>query len=188
MHKRLFLILISFLLYKKIPPPPHPKFVYNEMLFISVLILNIFYSMQHSSFTINRYGHLLSPFLFLYVSTLFYPCTSPLFTADRHISFFIENLQFMLGCTLARSHFEWYSLLGELFWRIRLRHAGTFPLCLTRGFSSVADFSQCSRILCILELYQCTRDTIPYLFNRNSDQEKCTDVYLHAPYIPLALL
>ncbi len=69
MHKRLLLIHTSYLLYKQIPPP-HPKFVYNEMLFICVLLLNIFYSMQHSSFTINRYGHLLSPFLFLYIYSL----------------------------------------------------------------------------------------------------------------------
>ncbi len=159
------------------------------MLFIFVLLLNIFYSMQHSSFTINHYGHLLSPFLFLYVSTLFsYPCTSPLFTTDRHISFILKIFNFCQDAPLHALISNDTPLLGELFWRIRLRHAGTFPLCLARGFSSVADFSQCSRILCILELDQCTRDTIAYFYLQNSDQEKWSYVYVQAPYIPLELL
>ncbi len=96
MHKKLLLILTSFLLYGKIPPPPHPKFVYNEMLFISVLLLNIFYSMQNFSFTINRYGHLLSPFfiplclhslfLSLYLATIYNRQTHILFYWKSSIS------------------------------------------------------------------------------------------------------
>jgi hypothetical protein len=135
MHKRLLLILTSFLLYKKIPPPPHPKFVYNEMLFIFVLLLNIFYSTLHFSFTLTGTVIFFLLFLFLYVSTLFsYPCTSPLFTADRHISIFIENLQFLLGCTLARSHFEWYSTIRRALLENSPTSCRHFPVVPYAGF------------------------------------------------------